>query len=201
MEQQSLSAGHLPAPSLQRGAILLFALIMLVVLTIAAVALVRSVDTANLLTGNLAFKQTTIQLADVGVEAATSNLATILASSSDDKFPAGCSNECIYYPTGFTNEDAKGVPTSITWSSVPTVTGLALPSGYSVQYVIDRLCEGPAPATDIVGECFSEGSLSGGSKKAGAAKFTAAATIYYRVTIRVAGPRATETYVQAILNR
>jgi Tfp pilus assembly protein PilX len=40
----------------QQGVVLLMALIMLVALTLAGIALVRSVDTTNLIAGNLAFK-------------------------------------------------------------------------------------------------------------------------------------------------
>jgi Tfp pilus assembly protein PilX len=43
-----------PASS-QRGVVLLVALIILVALTLAGVALIRSVDTANIIAGNLSF--------------------------------------------------------------------------------------------------------------------------------------------------
>jgi Tfp pilus assembly protein PilX len=199
MEQ--LTRSRLAArPSRQHGMVLFFSLIMLVALTIAAMALVRSVDTANLVTGNIAFKQASVQMADIGVEAAVAALPGIIAASADANSPAGCASNCTYYALR-QNTDAKGVPTTTDWTAVPTVTGIALPSGYSVRYVIERLCEGPTPVTDIVGNCFSEGSLSGSSKRAGAPKFSGASTIFYRVTVRVAGPRATETFAQAVLSR
>ena len=46
-----------PARSRQRGVSLFFALVCLVAIMLAAVALVRSVDTSTLISGNLAFQQ------------------------------------------------------------------------------------------------------------------------------------------------
>ena len=54
----------------QRGVVLFFALIALVAMSLAAVALIRSVDTSTLIAGNLAFKQATKNSAEAGVEAA-----------------------------------------------------------------------------------------------------------------------------------
>ena len=59
----------------QGGAVLFFALIALVVMTLAAIALVRSVDTASLISGNLAFKQSAASSGDNGIEAAMAVLA------------------------------------------------------------------------------------------------------------------------------
>ena len=46
---------HLPYS--QKGFVLFLALVSLVVMSLAAVALIRSVDTNSLITGNLAFRQ------------------------------------------------------------------------------------------------------------------------------------------------
>ncbi len=54
----------------QKGVVLFFALIALVVMSLAAVALIRSVDTNTLIAGNLAFKQSAMASADTGVETA-----------------------------------------------------------------------------------------------------------------------------------
>jgi type IV pilus assembly protein PilX len=54
----------------QQGVVLLVALIVLVALTLAGVALVRSVDTANLVAGNLSFHQSAIQAGERSTELA-----------------------------------------------------------------------------------------------------------------------------------
>jgi type IV pilus assembly protein PilX len=58
----------------QQGFALFVALIALVVMSLAAVALIRSVDTNNLIAGNLAFKQAATTSADAGTEAAITKL-------------------------------------------------------------------------------------------------------------------------------
>ena len=54
----------------QRGIVLLISLMILVVLSMAGLALFRSVDTVNILAGNLAFQKSATLSAEAGVEAA-----------------------------------------------------------------------------------------------------------------------------------
>lgn len=189
-----------PMPSVpkQRGAALFIALIALVSMTLAGIALVRSVDTSNLIAGNLAFRQAALHASDVGVEKAFDALGTIVTTSLDANYPGGCSaGACNYYPV-LQATDANGVPTVISWSSVPAT---AVNTDYNVKYVIDRLCSGPAPVTDITGKCYADTQTGGGTKKSGGVVFSGAQTVYYRVTVRVEGPRNTTSMVQAIFSR
>lgn len=182
----------------QRGAALFIALIALVSMSLAGIALVRSVDTSNLIAGNLAFRQAALHASDVGIETAFDALGTIVASSLDANYPSGCSaGACKYYPT-LQATDTKGVPTVITWATVPST---AINTDYNVKYVIDRLCQGPAPVTDISGKCYADAKTGGGTKKAGGVVFSGTQSVYYRVTVRVEGPRNTTSMVQAILSR
>ena len=195
----------------QNGVVLFIALIVLVALTMAGIALVRSVDTSNVIAGNLAFKQGTLQAADLGVEAAVSALPTIIATSLDNpQLPAASSTNpnYWYYPTR-REDDANGVPTTkeygaagaaaaINWSNVPTASTTA---GNTVQVVIDRLCQGPAPVTDVQAKCFADSAAGGGTKKAGGVVFSGSDVVYYRATMRVTGPRNTTSVVQVILSR
>ena len=52
----------------QRGVVLFIALIVLVAMSLAGIAIMRSVDTGNLISGNVAFKQGTLSAADRGVD-------------------------------------------------------------------------------------------------------------------------------------
>ncbi len=192
----------------QSGVVLFIALIVLVALTMAGIALVRSVDTSNVISGNLAFKQSTLQAADLGVEAAAGALPTIVATTLDNVVTPTGSGTYWYYPTR-REDDASGVPTTkeygaggsataINWTNVPDA---ATSTGNTVKVVIDRLCQGPPPVTDIEGKCFADAGTGGGTKKAHGTQFTGATTTYYRVTVRVTGPRNTTSMVQAILTR
>lgn len=182
----------------QGGVSLVIALIALLAMTLAGFALIRAVDTANVISGNLAFRQATLHATDVGVETALATLGTIVTTSPDANYPSGCaSGACNYYPTKQAVNSA-GIPTAIDWTLVP---GTSVDSSYAVQYVIDRLCDGPTPVTDITAKCMHTTGLSVGSKKAGAVSFTSAQQVYFRATIRVVGPRNTVSIVQALYAR
>src|SRR5262245_32949952 len=56
-------------PRRQRGTMLIIALIVLVAMTLVGISTMRSVDTASLVAGNIAFKQSTIGGADQGLQA------------------------------------------------------------------------------------------------------------------------------------
>ena len=197
--KDSMSAmKHRPAPAGQRGLSLPIALIALALMTLAGIALIRAVDIANVIAGNLAFRQSALHATDVGVETAVNALSTITGAALEANYPGGCAaGACNYYPT-MQATDAKGVPAIIDWGQVPSVT---INDGYSVQYVIDRLCQGPAPVTDIAGKCYADAATGGGTQKAGGIVFSGTQAVYYRVTVRVGGPRNTTSIAQAILAR
>src|SRR5207302_1311973 len=69
-------------PRRQRGVVLFVALIIMVAMSLAAVALIRSVDTTSAVIGNLAFRQASVLPANMAVE----NAAAALFSDAD---PAG----------------------------------------------------------------------------------------------------------------
>lgn len=192
----------------QRGSSLFISLIALVSMTLAGIAMVRSVDTANLISGNLAFRQSALHTTDVGIETAINAMSGITGTALESRFPTGCAvGACNYYPVGQVSNtiqatDSKGVPTMIVWGSVPPST--TVNGNYTVKYVIDRLCKGPAPVTDIVGKCFASAAVvpgGGGTKKVGGTPFTSSQTVYYRITTQVSGPHNTVSYAQAIISK
>lgn len=187
-------------PRAQAGVALFIALISLVALSFAGLALMRSVDTTNVISGNLAFRQSALHVTDVGVEAALTSLNIIVTTSIDANWPAGCtSGGCNYYPIRQTSLDAAGVPTVIDWSLV--TKDYTADAAYGVQYVIDRLCDGPAPVTDIAKKCMRTTATTVGTNVIGKDSFSGASQVYYRATIRVLGPRNTVSMAQALFAR
>lgn len=180
-------------PCRQRGITLIIALISLVALTMAGIALVRSVDTGNVIAGNFAFRQASLQATDTGVEAAFTQVQTIAAGSLD----TAIANR--YFPV-IQPLDSNGIPTTVNWLLVPSTT-LGSNNEYAVKYVIERLCTGTAGVviTDIVGSCVVDQGQTSGSQKAGSPVFTSAGATNYRVTVRVEGPRNTVAMSQAIV--
>ena len=182
--------------SAQQGVSLIIALLCLIALTLAGLALIRSTDTTNVISGNLAFRQAALHATDVGVETAFNEIDTIAATVFlDKKYPNLCATgACNYYPTRQAT-DSAGIPTAINWALVPSTT---VDNSYTVQYVLDRLCDAPLPVTDVRTQCMITGAALVGSKKAGVEPLSKPVQVYYRATVRVVGPRNTESIVQAL---
>jgi Tfp pilus assembly protein PilX len=191
----------------QRGVVLFIALIILVAMSLAGIALMRGVDSGTVIAGNLAFRQNTMFVADLGVEAARAWLqANSGAGLNADQ--AGRA----YYATWGTNTDLLGndtdaATTPFNWTAngfEVTAAPFTPPTAYRVRYVIHRLCETVGDPSDPAAVC---------TKSAGAAATTSAGTkgaaVYgsyalsspvaatYRITVQVTGPRNARSYVQA----
>ncbi len=180
----------------QKGVTLFIALIGLIAMALAGVALIRAVETSNLIAGNFAFRSSALHASDTGVEAAYTALASLTTASLDAASPSGCTVGCTYYPT-MQAVNSAGIPTTVTWASVP---GTTVNSDYIVRYVIERLCTGTPPITDLLQQCYAGASNGEGSKDGDDTVFTAANELYFRVTVRVEGPRNTISYAQTVFS-
>jgi Tfp pilus assembly protein PilX len=189
----------------QRGVILFIALIVLVAMSLAGVALMRSVDTNVLIAGNLAFRQATTALGDNGIESArawmTGNNSLLVGNQ-----PGGNTGYWANWQAGL---DFVGTtPTTsddYPWDSQATTVASPDPA-YVIAYVIHRLCElegAVEKAKCLKASAGAGGSTAGGTKGAvtyGVQSLPGTATVFYRVTVRVSGPRNTKSYIQAVLN-
>lgn len=70
-------------PRKQRGVVLVIALIVLIVMMLAGMGMMRSVDTGSIIAGNIAFKQSTVNGGDRAIDDAYSVLTGILAVPTD----------------------------------------------------------------------------------------------------------------------
>ena len=192
-----------PAQRRERGTVLFIALIALVALTLAGIAIVRSIDTGNVVSGNMAFRQAALQRSDLGVEAAFIALPNIVAASKD----ANIANQ--YFALRQT-VDGNGIPTTVNWANVAChdeANQVVTCSGdYQVKYIIERMCDqqttGSTTVTNVQSYCFADVSTAkGGTKGSFGDIFTSANAVYYRVTVQVAGPRNTQAYVQALISK
>jgi Tfp pilus assembly protein PilX len=189
--------------------VLIVALLVLVATILAAIALVRSVDVATLISGNLAFRQTGVQAADAGVEVARKFLMDQdILDLNKDITPS-------YFSTsdgGVTTAIKVFDPATFDWKNKSSeLTKDA--AGNTVAYVVHRMCQLPdAAPTDA--NCFTARSASTGGTsmrikepgdfacldpRTGANLCGAAANPYYRITVKVTGPRSTVSYVQAVI--
>lgn len=74
----------------QRGIVLLVAMIALVALSLAGLAMMRTVDTSNLTTGNFAFNEATTQMAEIGVQEAEAFISTRLYENTLTRSKDNC---------------------------------------------------------------------------------------------------------------
>lgn len=200
----------------QRGTALFMALIMLVAMSIAAVSLVRSVDTTVTIAGNIAFQQAALQASDYGIEAAAQDLKTKVRESpwkvdGTCQLPGGSRTVSNYFPTMFATASTMGNPTiggrayaipgvpTLDWDKVACVEDSRIPAGYRVQYVIDRMCTDTLQIANRAESCVSDNPEEGGSRRAGSPRITGASSIRYRLTVRVTGPNNAQSFVQVML--
>lgn len=205
--------------SSQQGVVFFTVLIALVILSLSAVALVRSVDTGTQIAGNLSFRQTTTQAGDSGTEAGVTWMNAQLDANPTSLYMSDETKG--YYATSRVGCDVSGSRTpndktdDVNWDGsnagnvncqmkAVAVDAARLPAGYSAAYVINRLCNAEGNPKDVQCENYSrmsaaadEGrSMSGGGyfgKKSSSSEY------FYRVTTRVVGPKNTVSYVQTLL--
>lgn len=189
----------------QQGVVLIIALIVLVAMTLAGIGMMRSVDTANMIAGNLAFRQSTLQASDNGINAA---FAWLQANSggttlNNDNNPSG------YFSAKPATEPNWSDP--VNWQN--GVNAVALPQDpltqNTVSYVIHRMCS--CASTPYNGTCPggaanqcalylpTGGTGTGGSMAVGSFVFQGTPQVYYRITARTVGPRNTVSTVQAMV--
>jgi Tfp pilus assembly protein PilX len=172
-------------PQRQGGASLIVVLIVLAVLLIGAMALLRSGEISALVAGNVAFKEAATQGGEIGISTAARAIDAMTDMDTD---------VARTYYARRQPEDVQGLPTTVDWATVPAVT---VGNG-KVQYVIERMCTA-APVVDPVASCMVRERATSGSAKAGAPAYAGLAQVYYRVTVRVVGPKNTTSFLQALV--
>jgi type IV pilus assembly protein PilX len=186
----------------QAGVVLMMALIVLVAMTLAGIALVRSVDTGNIIAGNLAFKQAATNSGDTGVEAAAAWLSANSAALNNDALASGYASS--FLPALGATQTWDNYWTTVLAASNQVVNMPTDPvTGNTVAYAIQRLCSAANIApTSINAGCASSqttGAVASSSRLAGTVALTAISQTVYRITARVQGPRNTLSYVQVIV--
>jgi type IV pilus assembly protein PilX len=179
----------------QRGVVLFIALIALVAMSLAGLALIRSVGSGLLVAGNLGFKRNATSAADYGIEAGRKWFTDQTASAT----PIDLNNPS---PTlGYYADWASFDPATATWadSNSVKVPDADIPQAVNeVRYVIHRMCSRIGAA--VPEECATARGLGGSSTKVGAkTPLSAAGSVYYRVTARVVGTKGTVSLVQTVM--
>jgi type IV pilus assembly protein PilX len=202
----------------QHGLVLFVALIALVAMSLAAAALIRSVDSSVLVAGNLAFKKSATMAADSSLTVASNfiRVADLNTTDATNGYYARLINDpaavgyvdlsrdsAVWTDTG---ANAKSLQlTSATLNMGISADGTDV-SGNRIRYVLQRMCrqDGVPSSTDcLFGSSKSEGgSLTDSCKKSGAGECDTQAkstSPQYRLTAHVVGPKNTISLIQAYI--
>jgi len=189
----------------ERGIVLFIALLVMVALSLAGIALIRSADTATVVAGNLAFKQAAAAAVDRSVEQAVQALFDPATSSPVIADKTTSAIDQNYFAN--VRLDATGIPeipaelqskSAYQGAGLSTTLATQDVAGNTIYYVIERMCANPGAA---VGSNCNLSSAALGAD-AGTQHYEALSRVgdaYYRVTVRVEGPRNTVQYAQAFL--
>jgi len=178
----------------RRGMALVVALIVLAAMSLAAAALVRSVDTTIAIAGNLGLRDAAIPALDAAVETAWAALYDRnLIADRDRDLPAEG-----YYASRQPGEDARGVPRVLQREDAyPRGAPVRdAGNGNTVRYVIERVCLGPGPPA--AANCALVRPRGAAAIAVTDADPAPPMVPVFRVTARVDGPRNTVTHAQAM---
>lgn len=188
----------------QRGIILIIMLIALATMTLASIAVIRSVETTNLIAGNLAFQQTAIFSAQLGLEAAYTWLDNNRNSDNGIYLQqSDLANGYAALRKDPSREEGLHQSWDEFWSSdlsAQSKTVSADDADNIVSYAIQRLCNTVGPQSSA--GCTSpppNDEAAGSSMNVGFVAPEISTQIYYRVTVRVEGPRHAVGYIQAVV--
>ena len=187
---------------------LFIALLVMVGLAIAGVALMRSTDTATVVTGNLVLKQAASSAVDRGVERAINALwEATPALDRTQHAPAQNFYACIRGSAGgcmAANSVIPKIPDLLLDASGCSGPGPASgliandDAGNRSCYVVERMCLNPGAA--IASNCnLATGAFGADPGTEHYIGLIRPGDAFYRVTVRVEGPRNTVTYAQAVL--
>lgn len=189
-------AAHRPAARRsQRGTVLMIVLVALVAMMVSVIALSRSMDTNQMVAGNLAFRNAAVHSSDAGVLNAVQWLQGTVGTPTLNTTNAGNGYYAAVVEPNWDDPQLWAVCAGCRIDDA---------AGNSVQWLIHRMCSAPGNPNDPGVSCSlltaGTAAASGGSYAGDATNFTGNAQNYYRVTVRVVGPRNTGALVQTFVS-
>ena len=212
------SVTHAAVQSAMQGASLLVALVVLIMMSMGALAMVRAVGAGLLIAGNFAFRQAAVLASERGSEAAIDWLSARFDSADllTDQPAAG------YYAHQMPDLDltggADGATAQVDWAGdhcAPRTVracvqaSAAIPAdsaGQVVRFLIQRLCRSSGSPESATNSCYQHRSTLGGSPNHGQLSYGASrhfqpvSAVYYRITVQVRGPRGTTAFTQTLVH-
>lgn len=194
----------------QRGVVLLFGMIALVVLLIGTTALVRSMNTSLMTAGNFGFKRDLTNQGERAIQVVLQALQTGALTSETTRESNQLNSN---YSASLLPSNPQGIPLALLTDGAFAAVGVSnndiavADMGITVRYVVDRMSAAAGPA-DTSNTVMADNTVpSGGS---GSELMTAmdsssggqgalAPQVVYRISVRVTGPRNTQSFYQSTL--
>ncbi len=202
MIARALPQRRLQPPSRQRGIVVFIALIAVVLMSLAAVALMRSVHTNTLVVGNIAFRQAAQSMAAAAVE--TGGLRHVPADGADRGSQG--SRPCPQLLRHLQPDRMRWACRPLLQGDVSGFAGQVIrdrtdATAMTARYVIERMCDDDALGLDATQkDCEMIPPKQSPAKEANLKKGIVLPRIpYYRMTVRVDGPGNSVAFSQAML--
>jgi type IV pilus assembly protein PilX len=189
----------------QRGVVLFVALIVLIVMTLAGLALLRQMGVGTSIAGNLAFKENATFVADRGAEVAMQYILPPFplppTDTSADSAPNG------YWSSWVDGFDPTTLPwgagKSLAMADDPIIRDIAQ-TGNTADVFIQRLCAtagmNSLDPAQRCSETLQDSPLRSHGNPGSLAPLPSTTPFpFYRVTTRVLGPRNTVSYTQVLM--
>lgn len=197
-----------PARRPPRGATLIVALIALLILTIGAAAIVRSMNTSMTNTGNLSFKR---DLTNQAERAAATAMAILRTGALSTEAARQANLATSNYSATMLPTNAQGIPTALlatdaafaaAWNTANDIA--VADQSIALRWVLDRLCVNTGVADESHCTMYDAGTTSSDSASQRNSAQNASATgmgalqrqVVYRLSIRATGPRNTQSFLQ-----
>lgn len=193
----------------QQGFVLFMTLVTLVMLTVSGLVMMRVMEAGVSAAGNIAFRQAASRVADTAIEDAMTWLKAESGKVTLETTTNDGNGNTIYIPSAEAFD-----PVSYDWEGGAShkMTATDKISGYDVYYVIHRMAQAAGSCKSATDNSYcmyapnsgSTGTTTEGSSQGGGTTYSgfisgSSGLVYYRVTVKVSGPRNNVSYVQAFL--
>jgi hypothetical protein len=182
--------------------VLIYTLIALTVILIAAAALIRRMDNALIQSGNMAFRSELVRQAQRAVAKAKTELNTgTLSTEAARNADLTASN----YSATRLASNAQGVPNVLVNDTTYTSAGWTAAditdadTGVTLRYVIDRQCDAAGDFSTV--NCITMADTTQAPADALYRKINGESRPVFRISIRASGPRNTQAFFQATVSR
>jgi hypothetical protein len=182
----------------QRGIALPVMLLMLLMMLVTSIFLLKSINSATLMAGNVAYESALGKAADVGLVTGFRWLST-QAKTNKSVFIANIPTEG--YTASF--DTTLKVRDPLFWTNKKTITD----NGNTIEYVIHRLCPFAGAYNVNPNHCVQTASSDladtgvpiGDSVVGDSTSFPAAPQVHYIITSRISGPRGGNVVNQLVV--